>query len=212
MMGEASKQVTNEAEVGGDHHVLLTSVSETADAIGAVTRNRVDLINSGSYDYSVFNVDQYAWGIEPVGSYYDAVITAESSGIYQYSPVDPSDPTHETYINAESRGFLDASLHRGYDQPRLSSSYIFSNNTPDPTNGAFAFYSPTEDEWEKIELGYANNMATLPVGAGVSDSDFPHYDYIQIVVLSKVWDYPDGRPSFVFIREREQSDYAAVKE
>jgi hypothetical protein len=94
----------------------------------------------------------------------------------------------------------------------LSAAHLFSNNTPDPTGGAFAFYSPTSEEWTKIQQGFDNNMVSLPVGTGVSDDDFPHYDYIQILILSKVWKYPDGRPSFVFIRERNTGDYVVVQE
>lgn len=212
MMGEANKQVTSEAEVDGNHHVKLDSVSETADAIGAVTRNRVKMIQSGSFNHSVFDVDEYAWGLDPLGSYYDSVITANNGTIYQYSPVDPADPTHDTYTNAEARDFLDSSLHRGYDQAVLSAAYIFSEETPDPTGGAFAFYSPTSEEWVKIQQAYDNNMVSLPVGCGIEDADFPNFDYIQIVILTKTWEYPDGRPAFVFIRERSAGDYVVVME
>lgn len=209
MVAEGSAQLTGEAEVGSDSHVKLSSTSPTADGLGAVTRNRVEMI----YDTDnppIFTVDEEAWALDPPSSYFDSVITAESNGIYQYSPVSPDDPTHDTFIDAEARSFLDPSLHRAYDQAVLSAANIFSEDTLDPTGGAFAFYSPTEDEWEEIEHAYSNNMISIPVDCGVSDSFFPALAPIQIVILDDVWTYPSGRPAFVFIRSREARDYAVV--
>jgi len=206
MVSEASTQLTAEAEVNDDYHVTLDSDSPTANAIGGVTRNRVIMITETG-NPSLFEADDATWDESP----YTAVITANSSGVYQYSPVDPSNAAHTTYTNAEARSYLDDSLHRAYDQAVLSAAHIYSDNTADPTGDAFGFFSPTAEEWAKIDIAYKNGLYDLPVGAGVSDSDFPALEPIQIVVLDSVSTLSDGRPSFVFIRSKEPLDYAVVK-
>lgn len=210
MVAEAGTQLADEAEIDSDSHVKLSSTSPTANGIGSVTRNRVDLI-SEDLDHSLFGVNEAAWLAYPPSSYYDSVITAESGGIYQYSPVDPSDPTHDIYTDAEARGFLDESHHRAYDQAVLSASYLFAEKTDDTTDGAFAFFSPTPDEWEVIEQVYANNMITIPAGCGFDDLDFPTFAPIQMLIHPDVWRYDDGRPAFIFIRSRDPLEYAVVK-
>lgn len=208
-VAEGSTQLTQEAEIENSSHVKLTSVSPTGDALGAVTRNRVDAIGF-SGNYYLFGVNQVEWDIDPPASHYDSVILADNGGLYQYSPVDPANPAHKTFTDAEARSFLDPAYHRAYDQAVLTSAYIFSNKTADPTGDAFAFFSPTEEEYEKILLAYSNNMVGLPEGCGVSDEDFPEFAPIQILILPNVWTYTDGRPSFVFIRSRESTEYAVV--
>lgn len=210
MVAEAGGQLTTEVQLDGDSHVRLDSSSPTANGLGSVTKNRITLIDE-DLDYSLFNVSQYEWALNPPGTKYDAVITASKSGVYQYSPVDPSDPTHEVYINAESRGFLDKSLYRAYDQAVLSAAHIFNGDTTDPTKGAFAFFSPTEEEWEKIKLAFDNRMIELPYGSGMTDEDFPRFAPIQMLILPGVTTYDDGRPAFVFISQRTQLDYAVTK-
>lgn len=211
MVAEASTQLTQEADVGEDSHVQLTSDSPTANGIGSVTRNRVVAVFE-SGEYSLFNVNQTDWFADPPASYWNAVIEAKAGNIYQYSPVDPGDPSHYIYMDAEARGFLDVSLHRAYDQAVLSAAGIFSDNIKDATGGAFAFFSPDADEWKCIKTAFSNNMTKLPAGCGVTDDDFPRLSPIQIVILEDVWIYKDGRPAFVFIRSREPSDYAVVRE
>lgn len=210
-VAEAGTQLTDEAQLDEGLHVMLDSVSPTANALGSVTRNRVDMIYDED-DPSLFNADEDLWPIDPPASYFDAVITAESNGIYQYSPVSPYDPTNGIYLDAEARGFLDPSYHTAYDQAVLSAAYIFSDETEDTTGGAFAFYSPTEDEWEVIGEVYSNGMTAIPAGCGVSDSYFPALAPIQIIIIDGVWTYLDGRPAFVFIRSRDAREYAVVYE
>lgn len=209
MVAEAGAQLTAEATVDSNYHVTPDSKSETADAIGAVTRNRVKAV-SGSLDYSLFYIDPPSWLADPPASYYDAVIAAEEYGIYQYSPVDPNDPTHETYTNAEARAFLPDDYHRAYDQASLSAAYIFSEDTEDPTGGAYGFFSPDGDEWECIESAYTSGTILIPVGCGVSDGDFPELAPIQLIMVESLWKYPDGRPAFIFIRSRNILDTAVV--
>ena len=210
MVSEASTQLTDEATVGGDYHVELTSSSATGNAIGYVTRNRVDIIGETEI-HSLFGVDENDWDSNPTASYYDSVITAVSGGVYQYSPVDPSNPAHETYENAEARGFLDSSYHRAYDQAVLTSAGVFAGTISDPTGTAFGFFSPTSDQWEEIELAYQFALFDLTNGCGFTDSDFSELAPIQILVLPAVWTYEDGRPAFVFIRSKGPLEYAVVK-
>lgn len=210
MIAEGSTQLTAEADIGEDSHVLLTSTSETANAIAWVTRNRVDIIGETD-NHSLFAVDEDAWDADPTGSYYDAVITASNGGIYQYSPVDPTNPTNDVYADAEARSFLEPNYHRAYDQAVLTAAQVYAGITTDPTGEAFGFFSPTPDQWEEIERVYQYNLIHLTNGCGMDDSDFPAFAPIQILVHPAVWMYPDGRPSFVFIREKDPLDYAVVK-
>lgn len=210
MVAEANQQLTEEAQLENSNHVKLTSVSPTATAIGAVTRNRILRTDAGP-DYSLFGVDETMWLKNPPDSYFEAVITAAINGIYQYSPVDPSDPNNKTYTNAEARQFLEPNDHRAYDQAVISAAHIFTDETVDPTNGAFGFFSPTIDEWVVIKLAQDNNMIILPPNCGMSDDDFPEFAPIQLLILPNVWKYADGRPSFIFIRTKEITDPAVTE-
>lgn len=210
MVAEAGAQLTSEAEVNSDFHVELTSESPTANGVGSVTRNRISLILPG-LNFSLFGVNELEWFFAPPSSYFDAVITAKTGGVYQYSPVDPDNETYDTYTDAEARGFLDPSYHRAYDQAVITAAGIFSDTIGDTTNGSFGFFSPTEDEWKKILLAYNNSMINLPNGCGRSNDDFPSLDPIQLVIINDIWTYSDGRPSFVFIRSRESNDYAVIR-
>ena len=84
--------------------------------------------------------------------------------------------------------------------------------TEDTTTGAFAFKSPTDDEWSKIGNAYTTHSEEIPSGAGYADSDFPTLTPIQILLLSNIWKYSDGKSSFIFARKRTSTDPAITLE
>ncbi|HEX5037619.1 MAG TPA: hypothetical protein VFX30_10710, partial [bacterium] len=153
LLGEARGQLDREAttETGDDgDEVTPGSVSVTGDAVAAVIRNRIDLINDEGSP-SLFLADAGDYGSDPPLSYYDAVIEASNGSIYQFSPVEPGDPSHAVYLAAEAREDVDSGLLIAYDQAALTAASIFNGDTEDPTGGAFAFYSPTEEQNERIQ-------------------------------------------------------------
>lgn len=210
IIAEAAMPITYEAQVGDDSHVKLSSVSPTAEGIAAVTRNRVEMLEEGA-DLDLFAVDKLAWVDITPGSHYDAVITAQESGYFQYAPVDPLDPGHDIYINAEDRNFLDPSYHRAYDQAVITAAKIYANLISDPTGEAFAFYTPDEIEWLAILSIYGTHSPVVLEETGTSDNEFPTLAPIQIYIDSDVWTFEDTRPAFVFIRSKGPLDEAVVR-
>ncbi|MBI4127041.1 MAG: hypothetical protein HY465_06060 [Deltaproteobacteria bacterium] len=183
LLGEARTQLDDEATIE-DGHVTLTSTSPTATAIGAVIRNRIRLIEERA-DPELFNADSGAYNANPPVSFYDAVINAP----HQFLPVEPSDPSYPIFDDAQDRNFLDATWLAAYDQAVLSAAAIFNEDASDPTGGAFAFRSPTEEEWQD--------------GTEVTDDNFPALAPLHIVIVPDVWTYDDGRPAFIFVRSRD---------
>ena len=208
LVAEALMQLTDEAELDPDEDgdvVMLESASPTGNALASVIRNRIGFINSRDKP-DLFMADPDDYDADPPASYYDAVIMAEG----QFSPTDPDDPNYDLFMDAQDRNFLAEDELVAYDQAVLTAAAIFNGDTSDTTTGAFAFMSPTEDEWTQISIAWTGAYMTIPDGAGFSDADFPALAPIQILIHPDVWKYDDGRPSFVFARMRTNEDFAVV--
>lgn len=200
LIGEARGQLKNEATIA-DGVVQLTSRSVTGDAVAAAIRNRVALIDTEK-DPGLFAADPLTYYLEPPASSYTAVIEAAADGIYQFSPVDPNDGSHETYAHAEARSFLDAKLQLAYDQAVLTAAAIFDGRTDDPTGGAFAFRSPTAEEWTCLKSAFDRRVSAIPAGCVPGDENFPALAPVQILLHPDVAKYADDRPTFIFYRKR----------
>lgn len=208
LVAEASEQLSDEATIDtdkGDDVVALDSSSKTGNAIGAVIRNRIGRINAED-DPGLFEADAKYYDFDAPGSYYDAVITASG----QFAPVHPKDPNHTTFEMAQDRNFLDEEWRIAYDQAVITAAGIFNGDILDTTGGAFAFISPTEEEWLVISESWIMHAPTVPFEAGFSDASFPSLAPVQLLIHPDVWKYKDGRPSFVFARSRTEADYAIV--
>ena len=212
LMGEARGQMAREATLGNDESVKRSSVSVTGDAIGAVIRNRIDLINEAGSP-GLFKADRTRYESNPPISYYEAVIEGGDGVNFQFSPVDPDDPTHEIYEAAALRDAVtDDDDLVAYDQAVLTAADIFNEETADPTGGAFAFYSPDEDEYEALQNALAEGALDLPAGAGTSDARYPSLKPIQVLILPGIATATSrtDRPSFVFVRERLETEPAVT--
>lgn len=203
LLAEAGAQLADEATTD-DKVVGLESESVTGNAIATVIRNRIDLIKSNG-EPELFSVDAAEFDADPNISYYDAVITAPG----QFSPTNPSDPSYEIFNLAEDREFLEDDWHVAYDQAVLTSAGIYDEDIADPTGGAFAFLSPTAEQWTIISEALSSGTLDMPEGAGVTDDNFPAFAPLQIVIVDGTWRYDDGRPAFIFIRHRS-ADKPAV--
>lgn len=213
LVGEARGELAREATLEGDS-VKASSVSITGDAIGAVIRNRISRINEVARP-DLFVVNGTDYGREAPISYYEAVIEANRSRTYQFSPVNPHDVNHTYYLNAAQRNTLENSgtdVLLSYDQAVLTAAGIFNNATRDTTGGSFGFFSPTPAQYELIKEAFDMGSRTLPAGCGTSDENFPSFAPIQIVVLSQVAPSSQERhvPSFVFIRSRTSVDPVVI--
>lgn len=211
LVAEATEQLADEATLDeeiGAGVVTLGSESSTGNALGAVIRNRIQRILDDG-DPSIFGATPAAFETDPFGSYYDAVITAPD----QFSPVLTSDPTHDLYERASARSQLSAAEKIAYDQAVLTAGGIFNGDIEDPTQGAFAFRSPTVEEWELLQGALASGATSIPEDSGFTDASFPTYAPIQIEIIPEVWKYSeDKRPSFVFARELPEEATARVVE
>lgn len=209
LLGEARGQIESETIVANGR-VKLDSASPTGNAIAAVVRNRVLLLEAG-YTLSLFVVDTTDWGKNPPSSHWDAVITANNGAIYQFSPVDPSDLSNEVFLSAENRiNLTENSLIKAYDQATLTAAGIFINDTVDPTGGSFAFRTPTQAESDCLVQALNENATTLPADCGPGDDNFPTFAPVQVLIHPSVAKLSDGRPSFVFIRNRDPSEPAVT--
>ncbi len=215
LLGEARGQLDREATTDEDDEtrVKASSVSVTGDAVAAVIRNRIQLIESEDQP-SLFVVDAQDFGEDPPQSFYDAVIEANNGTVYQFSPVDPDDPSFPVFQAAAERDSLEKANRLAYDQAVLTAAGIFTGDTEDPTGGAFAFYSPTVAQAQAIQDGLKSGATSLPAGCGTSDGNFPALAPVQILVLDEV--APSGIsedvPSFVFVRSRNPSEPAITDE
>lgn len=203
LISEAGTQLKDEATTDDDV-VKLGSESVTGNAIAAVIRNRINLIKSNG-EPELFSVDAAEFDANPSVSYYDAVITAPG----QFSPTNPLDSGYEIFNLAEDRKFLEDDWHVAYDQAVLTAAGVYDEDTADPTGGAFAFLSPTAEQWLSISAALASGTPDMPVDSGVLDDNFPAFSPVQILIVGGIWAYEDGRPAFVFIRHRN-ADEAAV--
>ncbi len=209
LMGEARGQIEGEAQLENGL-VALTSESPTGNAIAYVVKNRVDLISAGQ-PFSLFVVDGNSWGIDPPSSYWDAVITAESSDIYQFSPVDPSTESHEIYLASAFRADLTQEEDLvAYDQAVLTSAKIFALDALDPTGGAFAFRTPTLGQVECLLDTMYRKLTYLPPECGPGDENYPAFAPVQVLLHPSVALLDDGRPSFIFYRNRTEDEPAVT--
>lgn len=208
LIGEARGQIADDVTLSNDA-VALTSRSTTAEAIAWVVRNRVALIDSKN-NPSLFKADATAYASGGDAAKYNAVISAISDGVYQFSPVDPSDDSHDEYQNAEARSFLDKSLYAAYDQSVLSAAFVFNGTLSDPTNGAFGFRTPTVDEGLCLDLAAQSSSPTLLASCDDPDARFPTLAPIQVLILPGVPRLSDGRPAFIFYRARTITEPAVT--
>jgi hypothetical protein len=210
--GELDREATTEISEGAEA-VVPGSVSVTGDAVAAVIRNRIDLINDGGTP-SLFVADPGDYESDPPLSYYDAVIEATDGSVYQFSPVRPGDPSHGAYLDAEAREDVDGDLLIAYDQAVLTAAAAFSGETEDTTGGAFAFYSPTPDQAALLRGALDDEARELPPGCGTSDANFPAFAPVQVLMLDEVAPSVAGKevPSFVFVRSRADFEPAVVLE
>lgn len=204
LVAEAGGQLFDEGDKQ-DGRVKLTSESPTGDAVAAVIRNRTKLIEEED-NPSLFNANYDLFYEDPDASYYDAVIMAPG----QFSPTSDLDINYLIFTAAEDRNFLDEDRHDAYDQAVLTAAGIFSEETKDPTNGAFAFRSPSAEEWVLIDDALKTEAAALPDGCGVRDSDYPALAPVQILILNSTWKYEDGRPAFIFVRKMPGVEPAVI--
>lgn len=209
LIGEARGEMESEAQ-GENGIVSLDSTSPTGNAVAAVVRTRV-LSTIESNDFDLFVVDSSTWNSDPVASYWDAVITAESNGIYQFSPVSPLSASYLSYTLSDSRdNILTDPLRAAYDQAVLTAAGIFDNAIEDPTGGAFAFRSPNSEESQCLALALQNGTTTLPDDCGPGDANYPAFIPVQVLIHPDVAVTDDGRPSFVFYRQRNEGDPAVT--
>jgi hypothetical protein len=206
-VAEAGQQIADEAELDPEfteeNVVKLTSISKTANAIASVVRNRIELTLSED-DATLFGAEGTLFEDDPPASYYDEIIMADG----QFSPTDAGDPMNDVFRDAESRDYLGGSWLTAYDQAVLTAAGVFNGDIEDPTGVSFAFYSPTDDEWESIGIAWSQGAASIPDGTSFTDATFPKLAPIQLLIHPDVWTYSDGRPSFLFARSRGTGDAA----
>lgn len=208
LVAEAGAQLANEAKLDDSQEgdvVAQGSTSPTGDALGAVILNRIEYINAND-DPGLFGADEKDYDENTPASYYDAIILANG----QFAPTSASDPTNEVFDDAQDRNFLASSWLVAYDQAVLTAAGIFNGDITDPTDGAFAFRSPTAEEWDLIGRALSDGEKEIPQGSGFTDASFPELAPIQILIMPGVWEYSGGRPSFVFARQRGENGDAIV--
>ena len=209
LVGEARGELVREATLRNGR-VASSSVSVTGEALGAVIRNRIDWINE-HHSPETFSVDPTAYELDVPLSYYEAVIEAyrDTDDLYQFSPVNPQDSNHDSYLSARYRNevsSLGADFLQAYDQAVLSAAAIFNGDASDPTGGSLGYYSPTTDQYRALKEASQSHTLLLPLDGGVSDGDFPALAPLQVILLK------DVSPAFVFIRSRNPSEAAVVDE
>lgn len=204
LIGEARGVLAKDATVV-DGVVTLDSRSVVGEAIGAVIRNRIALIDAAQRP-GLFAADPIIYNRDDPAAHYDAVITAQTFSLYQFSPVHPDDPSHEAYTLAEARQFLPPRDQIAYDQAALTAAGIFDGAIADPTNGAFGFRTPTTAEYDCLQEALRTQPSTLLAACGPMDTNFPALAPIQILIHPEVRLLADGRPAFVFYRTRNAGD------
>lgn len=208
LVGEARGQIKREATLDENEAVKPESVSRTGDALGAVIRNRIELINE-SENPALFKADTTRYQADPPFSYYEAVIEAEG----QFASVDPENINNKKYQEAADRTAIrDDDDLIAYDQAVLTAADIFNDATKDPTEGAFAFYTPTVEQQVLLLEALETGVLTLPKDCGASDEQFPELAPVQVLLLKDIASITsrDPRPSFVFVRERSDTEPAVT--
>ncbi len=199
LIAEAGQQIISEATLDESVEgsvVTLASESPTAEALGAVIRNRINMMNDED-DTSLFEVDQEAYDSATPASYYTATILATG----QFSPTNPASDAHAAYVSAASRDTVDEDLLVAYDQAVLTAAQIFNGDISDPTGNSFGFRTPDPDEWYAIQNAF-NAGAEIPPESGFNNATFPALAPIQLLILNSVAVFDDHRPTFIFARER----------
>lgn len=210
LMGEARSIIPQEITRDSAGNVDRESNSPTAQALLSVVRNRIKLIEE--YDEpSLFVVDAEAFENADLAERYRLVIQAQTDGIYQFSPVNPEDPSFDAYMAAALRHNLGDSRLSVYDQALLTAAEIFDESLADNTSGSFGFYSPTESEYENLLTGL--NSTDLPEDSGRSDDNFPTLAPIQILILNEIspQTFDEDLPSFVFVKSRNSAENAVIR-
>lgn len=211
LVAEARASLVSEALIE-DGEVSPTSFSLTGSALSWVVRNRVQLIANRD-DAALFNADSTLFLEDPPASSWAAVVEAKNGNSYEFSPVNPADTNHELYLDSDSRSNMDSeNLILAYDQAVTSAAQIFGSQMGDPTNGSFAFYSPSDDEYTALLTGLFSEDTVLPAGVGISDANFPALSPIQVVILLEVASRSSDTdtPAFVFVRERISTEPAVT--
>lgn len=211
LVGEAHGQLQREAAIS-DGAVQLESQSLTGRSLAWVIRNRIALIDD-MLEPALFAADAVHYFQDPPTSQYEAVIEAVNGDVYQFSPVDPNDPNHDIYLDSAQRvDLVSTTLRQSYDQAVLSAASVFAGLEPDPTGGAFAFYSPTQAEYTALLESLFSETTVLDPAVGTSDAQFPAFAPVQVFLLLEISSQsPDNDiPAFVFIRERSSSEPAVV--
>lgn len=208
LVAEARGVIPEEATLDEAEGVLTEdSRSPTAEALGSVIRNRIWFTNSKD-KIELFGADPENYDSDPPESYYDSIIMADG----QFAPTDPADPNHAAFLDAERRIFLDGDDIIAYDQAVLTAGGIFNGDIEDLTTGAFAFFTPTSDQWTQLSLAWSLYYQIIPDDAGVSDDDYSAFAPVQVLIHPDVPTGDLGIPAFVFVRMRTDQDYAVVKQ
>lgn len=208
LIGEARGQIAKEATLANGA-VALSSRSVTAETIAWVVRNRVALIDARS-NPGLFEADPAQYALGGSAAKYNAVIEAVQPGTYQFSPVDPVDPSHDEFENAAARSFLDKSLLAAYDQAVLSAAQVYDGSVADPTKGAFGFRTPTVDEGLCLDLAAKTPSPVLPSSCDDPDARFPAFAPVQVLIHPQVPRLEDGRPAFIYYRARTLTEPAVT--
>lgn len=210
LMGEARSIILEEITQDSEGRVDRQSTSFTAQALLSVVRNRIKLMETRN-EASLFVVDADDFASADLAGRYRLVIEANRNGIYQFSPVDPDDPSFSAYSAATERMGLSTSRTLVYDQALLSAADIFDESLADNTLESFGFYSPTKSEYENLLTGL--NSTELPEEVGRSDSTFPTLAPIQILILDGIspQSFDEELPSFVFVKSRSSLENAVFR-
>lgn len=210
LMGEARSIIPQEITKDSEGRVDRNNASFTAQALLSVVRNRIKLMEERD-EPSLFVVDSDEFVAADLAERYRLVIEANRNGIYQFSPVNPSDPSYSAYSTAAQRTGLSTSRMLVYDQALLTAADVFDESLSDNTQNSFGFYSPTKSEYENLLTGL--DSTELPEDVGRSDSTFPSLAPIQILILENIspQTFDAELPSFVFVKSRSSTDKAVVK-
>ncbi len=205
LVAEAGGQIADEAELDDDYDdavVKLSSRSPTAELLASVIKNRILIINSEN-NPSLFAVKESDYDSDAPTSYYDSVILADG----QFSPTDPEDVMHNVFKNAANRDNLSADWQIAYDQAVLTAAAIFNGDIQDDTGESFGFFSPDEDTWNDIWNAFRLGQE-IPDSSPFTDYTFEELAPIQLLLHPDVKEYSDGRPAFIFARQRGENDFA----
>ena len=210
LTGEARSIIPQEITKDSEGRVDRNSASFTAQALLSVVRNRIKIIEDQNQP-SLFVVDGNDFTNADLAKRYQLVIEAHRNGVYQFSPVDPKDPSFAAYNAAAQRSGLSTSRTLVYDQALLTAADIFDESLEDHTKKSFGFYSPTKTEYENLLTGL--HSTTLPDNVGRSDDTFPSLAPIQILILNGIspQTFDADLPSFVFVKSRTPMEDAVLK-